>query len=87
MLRRLLSGRKEENKPTRFGPDIFWWRGGLHREGVGAQNFGMSLEAQETKHFGGISRDFGSDIPEVPEKEVCVQFFRESLNGGSQMGA
>ena len=28
----------------------------------------MSLEAQETKHLGGISRDFCQDIPGVPEK-------------------
>ena len=28
-----------------FGPDMFGWRGGLPREGVGAEKFGMSLES------------------------------------------
>ena len=41
-----------------FGPDIFRWGGGLSREGVGAKKFGMSLETQENKLFGGMSWDF-----------------------------
>ena len=40
---------------------------GLPREGVGAIEFGMSLEARELKLFGRISRDFGWDIAAVPE--------------------
>ena len=49
---------------------------GLPREGVGAKNFGMSFETQgnqtflagKPNFFGGISRDFCRDIPEMPEK-------------------
>ena len=52
------SGKKKEPKPKLVGPDIFGWGGGLPREGVGAKKLGMSLEAQQTKLFGGISRDF-----------------------------
>ena len=33
------------------GLDIFGWGGGLAREGVGAKQFGMSLETQENKSF------------------------------------
>ena len=50
---------------------------------MGAKKFGMSLEAQGTvgpdkRPLGGISRDFGQDIPGVPEKfvrkNVRIQF-------------
>ena len=63
-----VSGKKKEPKPKLFGPDIFGWGGGL--EGVvGAEKFGMALQAKETKLFlGGISRDFCRDIQEAPEK-------------------
>ena len=57
------SGKKKEHRPKLLGPDIFWWGGGLPRERVGAKKFGMSLETQETKFSGGMSRDFGRDNP------------------------
>ena len=53
---RFISGKKKEHKPKLLGPDIFWWGGGLPREGVGAKKFGMSLETQE------------NHIPGAPEK-------------------
>ena len=31
------SGTKKEPKPKLLSPDIFWWGGGLPREGVGGQ--------------------------------------------------
>ena len=49
------SGKKKEPKPKLLGPDILRWGGGLIREGVGAEKFGMSLETRETIFFfGGI---------------------------------
>ena len=62
------SGKKKGPKPKLFGPNIFGWGGGLPRERVGAKKFGTSLETQETKLFGGISRDFAQDFPGAPEK-------------------
>ena len=63
----LLSGKKNEPKPKLFGPDILGggpstWRGGGRKvryvlRNPGNQNF-----------MGGISRDFGRDIPGAPEK-------------------
>ena len=53
-----------EPKPKLLSPDIFWWGGGLPREGVGAKKFGISLKTRETKlfwrdipGFAGISRE------------------------------
>ena len=63
-----LSVKKKEPKPKLFGPDIFGWGGGLPREGVGAEKFGMSLETRETKLFRRDIPGFCRDIPEVPEK-------------------
>ena len=40
---RLLREEKEP-KPKLLGPDILRWGGGLPREGVGAEKFGMSRE-------------------------------------------
>ena len=45
------SGTKKEPKPKVLSRDIFWWGGGLPREGVGAKKFGMSLETQGIKLF------------------------------------
>ena len=47
---------------------IFWWGGGLPREGVGAKKFGMSLETQAIKLFWRDIPGFCRDIPEAPEK-------------------
>ena len=63
-----ISEKKREPKRKLFGLDILRWAGGLPHEGVGAEKFGMSLETGETKFLGGISRNDGRDIPEVPEK-------------------
>ena len=49
-------------------PDIFWWGGGLSREGVGPKGSACPSKPRKTKHLGGVSRDFGWDIPGVPEK-------------------
>ena len=72
-------GEKKQPKPKLLGPDILRWGGGLPREGVGAEKFGMSLETREIYFF--LRRDlpgFCSDIPAVPEKfekeNVCVKF-------------
>ena len=43
------SGKKKEPKPKLFGPDIFWWGGGLPREGVVAKRFDMSFETRESQ--------------------------------------
>ena len=76
---RFLPGKEKEHKLKLLDPDIFRWGGSLPRGGVGAKKFGKSLEAQERdKLFGGISRDFGWDIPGAPEKlekPICFQFF------------
>ena len=64
----LKSGKKNEPKPKLFGPDVFGWGGGLPREGVGAEKFGMSIETREIKLFWPDVPGFCRDIPEVPEK-------------------
>ena len=72
-----LSGKKKDSKPKLFGPDIFWWGGGLPGEGVGATKFGVSLETRETYFFGGISRDFAGISRKCPKslrKKNCVQY-------------
>ena len=58
------SGKKKEPKPKLFGPDIFGW-GVFHVKGWGPK---VRSKPREIKRFGGISRDFGWDIPVVPEK-------------------
>ena len=63
-----VSGTKKEPKPKLLSPDIFWWGGGLPREGVGAKKFGMSLETQGIKHFWRDIPGFCRDILEAPEK-------------------
>ena len=78
-----LSGKKKEPKPKLFGPDIFGWGGGLPREGVGAEKFGMSLKTREIELFGRDIPGFCRDIPEAPEKfekrKVCVRFWAPNL--------
>ena len=59
---------KKEPKPKLLSPHIFWWGGGLPREGVGAKKFGMSLETQGIKLFWRDIPGFCRDIPEAPEK-------------------
>ena len=63
-----ISGKKKEPKPKLFGPDSSRQGGGLPREGVGAEKFGMSLGARSTKLFWREIPGFCRDIPEVPEK-------------------
>ena len=45
------SSEKKEHKPELLGPDIFRWGGGLPCEGVGAKDFGMSLETPGKPNF------------------------------------
>ena len=74
-----LSQAKKEHKLKLLGPDIFRWDGGLPREGVGANKFGMSLETKGNQIFGQDVRDFCRDIPEVPEmfetKKIVFYFW------------
>ena len=80
------SGTKKEPKPKLLSPDIFWWGGGLPREGVGAKKFGMSLETQGIKLFWREIPGFCRDIPEAPEKfcekNVWVQFSSPTSTAG-----
>ena len=46
-----IQARKRNPNLNFFGPDIFQRGGGLPREGVGAERFGMSPETRETKLF------------------------------------
>ena len=62
------SGKNQEPKPKLFGPDIFGWGGGLPRERVGAEKFGMSFETQGYQTFWRDIPGFCRDIPGVPEK-------------------
>ena len=73
----LSSGAKKEPKPKLLSPDLFWWGGGLPREGVGAKKFGMSLETQGIKLFWRDIRDFAGISQRRPKslrKNVSVQF-------------
>ena len=77
-LRRVLAGKKKEPKSKLFGPDISGWGGGLPREGVGAEKFGMSLETGKPTFFGGISQDFAGISRRCPKtlrnKSLCSIF-------------
>ena len=66
--------KKPKPKPKLLGLDIFWWGGGLPREGVGAKKFGMSLETRETKLFWRDIPGFCWNIPGVPEKFEKKEF-------------
>ena len=72
------SGKRKEHKPKLLVPEIFGWGGGLPREGMGAKKFGMSKPGKPNL-LGGISRNFGWDIPAVPKKfenrKVSVYFW------------
>ena len=73
----LNSDTEKEPKPKLLSLDIFWWGGGLPREGVEAKKLDMSNETRETKLFCGISRDFVGIFrgrPKSLRKKVCVQF-------------
>ena len=75
----LRSGKKKERKLQLWGPDIFQWSGGLQRKWNGGPKSSVCLsKPRETRLFGGISRHFCWDTPEVPEKSatkrrMCVQ--------------
>ena len=64
------SGKKKGPKPKIYGPDIFWWGGGLLREGVGAKKFGMFFETHGNQTFGRDIPGFCRDIPGAPERKV-----------------
>ena len=63
-----------------MGPDILRWGGGLPREGVGAEKFGLSLEARETKLFWRDAAKFCRDIPEKFERKKRFVFNFRSLS-------
>ena len=68
------SGKKKEPKPKLFGLDIFGWGGGLPREGVGAQKFGMSFQTQENQTLWRDIPGFCWDILGAPKKFVKRKF-------------
>ena len=80
---------KKEPEPKLLSPNIFWWGGGLPREGAGAKKFGMSLETHGIQLFWRDIPGFCRDIPEAPEKfenNVWVQFLAPTKVGEIQKG-
>ena len=72
--------KKKEPKPKLLSPDIFWWGGGLPREGVGAKKFSMSLETQGIKlfwrDFAGISRKRPKSLRKKCLGSILVPYIR-----------
>ena len=66
-----ISGKKKEHKPKLLGLDmiIFRWGGGLPRERVGAEKFGMSFETQGNQTF---RRDIPGFWPGYPRGALKV---------------
>ena len=68
----------KEPKPKHFGPDIFGGGGVFHVKGWGPKSSACPSKPRDTKHFGGISRDFAGISQVRPKslkrKKVCVQF-------------
>ena len=74
--------RQEQGRYTQTFVSGYLVGGGLPREGVGPEKFSMSLKTQGNRHFGGISRDLGWDIPGVPEKfegKTCIQLLAPTI--------
>ena len=69
---------EKEPKPKFLGQDIFGWGGGLPREEVGANKFGMSFESQGNETFWRDIPGFCQDIPGAPGK--FEKIIRESAN-------
>ena len=65
----LLSTRPEKRNPNPklLSPDIFWWGGGLPREGVGAKSSVCPSKLGKPNFFGGVSWDL-LGYPGAPEK-------------------
>ena len=72
-----MSGTKKEPKPKLLSPDIFWWGGGLPREGVGAKSSVCPSKPRESNFFGGISRDFAGISRKRPKssRKKCFTFW------------
>ena len=78
----LSSGQKNEHKLKLLGPDVFWWGGGLPREGMGAKKFGMSLETREAKlfwrdipgFFAGMSQRVPKSLRNISLRSVGVPY-------------
>ena len=72
----IIQASKKEHKPKPIeSTDIFWWGRGLPREGVGAKEFDMSLEAKQIKLFWwDITRDF------VGISGKCPKSYHEKKN-------
>ena len=60
-------GRKRNLNPN-FLVRISLGGGGFHTKGWGPKSSVCHSKPRETKRFGGNSRDFCRDIPQVPEK-------------------
>ena len=80
LLKRGTFREEKGTQPKLLGPDILRWGGGLpcEGEGVGAEKFGMPLEARETKLFWRDIPGFSRDIPEAPEKFEKKKFVLNS---------
>ena len=65
---------RKRTKPKLLSPDIFWWGGGLPREGVGAKKFGMSLENPGNQTFLAGIRDFAGISQKRPKslRKKCL---------------
>ena len=61
------SDTKKEHKSKLLSPDIFWWGGGLPREGVGAKSSLCPSKPRKSIFFGGISRDFAGVSRRCPK--------------------
>ena len=68
------SDKQRVHKLKFLGPDIFRWGGCLPCKGVGAQKVQYVPQNPEKTPLGGISRDFGWDIPGLLDCEVLVGF-------------
>ena len=90
------SGAKKEPKPKLLSPDIFWWGGGLPREGVGAKKVRyVPRNPGNQTFFCGISQDFAGISRKRPKslrKKCLGSFFgpylkgRQTGGGGFQTG-
>ena len=61
----LISGKKQEHKPKLFGSVSSSEVGAFHVEGWVPKSSVCLSKFRENKLFGGISRDFGWDIPKA----------------------
>ena len=73
--RPLVRHEKGTHGPKLLSPDIFWWDGGLPREGVGTmKSRSCPRQPRESNFFGGISRDFAGISRKRPKslRKKCL---------------